>query len=87
MWRHGLEPEAVRLELLLEGFEFASEVVSGIRTIRKEKNIAFKNTIEFLVLNNESQTKGFDAIISKIRKHFSTRATQLKRLKMRCRLE
>ena len=49
---------------MLEGFEFASEVVSGIRTIRKEKNIAFKNTIEFLVLNNESQTKDFDAIIS-----------------------
>ena len=51
---------------ILEGFEFASDVVSGIRTIRKEKNIAFKNTIEFLVLNNESQTKGFDAIISKL---------------------
>jgi valyl-tRNA synthetase len=51
---------------ILEGFEFASDVVSGIRTIRKEKNIAFKNTIEFLVLNNESQTLGFDAIISKL---------------------
>ena len=51
---------------ILEGFEFASDVVSGIRTIRKEKNIAFKNTIEFLVLNNEFQTKGFDAIISKL---------------------
>ena len=53
-------------QTLLEGFEFASEVVSGIRTIRKEKNIAFKNTIEFLVLNNESQTKGFDSIILKL---------------------
>ena len=51
---------------LLEGFEFAAEVVSGIRTIRKEKNIAFKNTIEFLALNNESQTKDFDAIILKL---------------------
>ena len=51
---------------ILEGFEFASDVVSGIRTIRKEKNIAFKNTIEFLVLNNESQTKGFDTIICKL---------------------
>ena len=51
---------------ILEGFEFASDVVSGIRTIRKEKNIAFKNTIEFLVLNKESQTKDFDAIISKL---------------------
>lgn len=53
-------------EALLDGFEFASDVVSGIRTIRKEKNIAFKNSIEFLVLNKESQTKGFDAIISKL---------------------
>ena len=53
-------------ETILEGFEFASDVVSGIRTIRKEKNIAFKNTIEFSVLNNESQTKDFDAIISKL---------------------
>jgi valyl-tRNA synthetase len=53
-------------QAMLDGFEFASDVVSGIRTIRKEKNIAFKNTIEFLVLNNESQTKEFDAIISKL---------------------
>ena len=53
-------------QTLLDGFEFASDVVSGIRTIRKEKNIAFKNPIEFLVLNNESQTKVFDAIISKL---------------------
>ena len=51
---------------ILEGFEFASDVVSGIRTIRKEKNIAFKNTIEFSIVNNESQTKDFDAIIIKL---------------------
>lgn len=53
-------------QALLNGFEFASDVVSGIRTIRKEKNIAFKNTIELLVLNKESQTKDFDAIITKL---------------------
>jgi len=53
-------------QTLLNGFEFASDVVSGIRTIRKEKNIAFKNTIELLVLNKESQTKDFDAIITKL---------------------
>ena len=51
---------------LLDGFEFASDVVSGIRTIRKEKNIAFKNPIELLVLNKESQTKDFDVIITKL---------------------
>ena len=53
-------------QVLLNGFEFASDVVSGIRTIRKEKNIAFKNPIELLVLNKESQTKDFDAIITKL---------------------
>jgi valyl-tRNA synthetase len=53
-------------QAILDGFEFASDVVSGIRTIRKEKNIAFKNAIEFLILNKESQTKDFDAIISKL---------------------
>jgi valyl-tRNA synthetase len=53
-------------QALLNGFEFASDVVSGIRTIRKEKNIAFKNTIELLVLNKESQAKDFDAIITKL---------------------
>jgi len=51
---------------LLDDFEFASDVVSGIRTIRKEKNIAFKNSIELLVLNKESQTKDFDVIITKL---------------------
>ena len=51
---------------ILEGFEFTSEVVSGIRSIRKEKNIAFKNPIDLLVLNNESQVKNFDSVISKL---------------------
>lgn len=51
---------------ILEGFEFTSEVVSGIRTIRKEKNIAFKNPIDLFVLNNESQVKDFNSVISKL---------------------
>ena len=53
-------------QTILEGFDFASDVVSGIRTLRKEKNIAFKNSIELVVLNKASQTKNFDAIISKL---------------------
>ena len=53
-------------QALLDDFEFASDVVSGIRTIRKEKNISFKNPIELLVLNKESQTKDFDVIITKL---------------------
>jgi valyl-tRNA synthetase len=51
---------------ILESFEFTAEVVSGIRTVRKEKNIPFKNPIDLLVLNNESQAKDFDSLISKL---------------------
>ena len=34
-------------EDLISEFEFAADVVSGIRNIRKEKNIAFKDAIGF----------------------------------------
>jgi len=53
-------------EILINDFKFASEVISGIRTIRKDRNIAFKNTIELLVINNESATNYFDAVIEKL---------------------
>ena len=53
-------------ESLIADFKFASEVISGIRTIRKDKNIAFKNTIEFSILNNENLNKDFDAVIQKL---------------------
>ncbi len=51
---------------LISEFDFASEVISGIRTIRKQKNIAFKDTIGFSVINNENSSKTFDAIIAKL---------------------
>ena len=51
---------------LLSQFEFASEVISGVRTIRKEKNIAFKDAIAFSVINNETTSKDFDAVIIKL---------------------
>ncbi len=47
-------------------FEFASEVISGIRTIRKEKNISFKETIELSVINNDKISTDFDVVISKL---------------------
>ena len=53
-------------ETLISEFDFASEVISGIRTIRKEKNIAFKNAIRFSVINNEKSSTTFDAIIQKM---------------------
>ncbi len=52
--------------VLLADFDFASEVVSGIRTIRKEKNIAFKDAIEMMVLNQENSSGKFDSIIKKL---------------------
>lgn len=42
------------------------EVVSGIRNIRKEKNISFKDSIEFSVINNENTSSDFDEIIKKL---------------------
>ena len=51
---------------ILKDFEIAAEVVSGIRAIRKDKNIAFKDTIEFSVLNNENTATRFDAVIKKL---------------------
>ena len=53
-------------EKIIKDFEFASEVISGIRTIRKEKNISFKDTIQLSVLNNDNASKEFDAVISKL---------------------
>jgi valyl-tRNA synthetase len=51
---------------MISDFEMAAEVISGIRTIRKEKNISFKDTISLLVLNGENFTKDFDTVIIKL---------------------
>ncbi|WP_027137079.1 valine--tRNA ligase [Gaetbulibacter saemankumensis] len=60
-------PEAKPVnEALIAEFEFASEVISGIRNIRKQKNIAFKDAINLAVINNEQASTTFDAIITKL---------------------
>ena len=51
---------------LLEEFEFASEVISGIRNLRKEKQIPFKTAVELHVINNGENSKTFDDLISKL---------------------
>lgn len=53
-------------EDLINDFKFASEVISGIRTVRKDQNIAFKFTIDLLVINNENASNYFDAVIEKL---------------------
>jgi len=51
---------------LISEFDFAKEVVSGIRTIRKEKNLSFKDAITFSVINNEKIHTTFDDVIIKL---------------------
>jgi len=53
-------------EKLISEFKVASEVISGIRNVRKDKNIAFKNEIEFSVLNNDNVNTNFDTVIQKM---------------------
>jgi len=51
---------------LIKDFDVAADVISGIRTIRKEKNISFKETISLSVVNAEKASPQFDAVISKL---------------------
>jgi valyl-tRNA synthetase len=53
-------------EKLIGDFDFAAEVISGIRTIRKEKNIPFKDAIELKVVNNDNASTYFDSVITKL---------------------
>ncbi len=51
---------------ILTQFETVIEVISGIRTIRKEKNLPFKDAIELKVINHDQFTTYFDAVITKL---------------------
>ena len=51
---------------IISNFDFATGVVSGLRTIRKEKNISFKDEVELFVIDNESNSKEFDTVIQKL---------------------
>ncbi len=51
---------------LIGDFDMVKDIVSGIRTIRKEKNISFKDTIEIYVINNEKLDEKYNAVISKL---------------------
>ncbi len=53
-------------EQLITDFDFATEVISGIRTIRKDKNIPFRDVIELRVMNNEKASTYFDSVIMKL---------------------
>jgi valyl-tRNA synthetase len=51
---------------IIEDFNKVTEVISGIRTIRKEKNISFKDTIEVKVINTEKLSDKYNRIIAKM---------------------
>ena len=53
-------------EKLIADFEIAMEVISGVRTIRKDKNIPFKDAIDLKVVNNDKASTYFDAVIMKL---------------------
>ena len=53
-------------EQLLADFENTTQVVAGIRTIRKEQNIANKEKLELLVIDNQKSKTNLDAIIAKL---------------------
>ncbi|TXD50951.1 valine--tRNA ligase [Polaribacter sp. IC063] len=51
---------------IIADFDFTSDVISGIRSIRKDKNIAFKDAIELFVIDSEKNSKEFDDVIQKL---------------------
>lgn len=53
-------------ETLINGFDFAAEVVSGVRNIRKEKNIPMKEALQLSVLNEEKVAPDWDVVIKKL---------------------
>ena len=53
-------------EQLIADFDFVTEVISGIRTIRKDKNIPFKDAIELKVVNAENASTYFDSVVTKL---------------------
>ena len=52
-------------EVILE-FDMASAIISGIRTIRKDKNIPFRDSIKLYVINREIENNQFNALIQKL---------------------
>jgi len=51
---------------LIADFETTIEVISGVRSIRKDKNIPFKDAIELKAINNDKFSTYFDSVITKL---------------------
>jgi valyl-tRNA synthetase len=60
-----LQPKAtVADETLIENFEYAKEIIAGIRTIRLQKNIPNKESLSLQVVGGHNAD--FDAVITKL---------------------
>ena len=51
---------------VIEQFDYAKEVIAGIRTIRKEKNIPNKDALQLMELTTSDTSARLDAIIKKL---------------------
>ncbi len=51
---------------IISDFENTIEVISGIRNIRKDKNIPFKDAIELKAINNDKVSTYFDSVVTKL---------------------
>ncbi len=63
---------------IITDFDYAAEVISAIRNIRKEKNISFKEKLELFVSKNESFNADFDVVIKKLCNISEIKETQTK---------
>jgi len=60
-------PKAGNVDMsLIREFEFAQEVIAGVRTIRKEKNIPMKEALDLSLLNEEKTEAKWDVVIAKL---------------------
>lgn len=56
---------------LIRDFEVVKDIVSGIRSIRKQKQIPFKTTIDMSFINNDNLSEDYNVILKKLG-HIST---------------
>ncbi|PQJ19305.1 valine--tRNA ligase [Nonlabens tegetincola] len=61
-WPTTVKPD----DKLLVDFEMVKDIISGIRTVRKEKQISFKNEISLSVINNEGLSADYNDLIMKM---------------------
>ena len=53
-------------EQLIKDFDFATQVIAGIRTIRKDKNIPMKDALDLKIVDNEKVGTYLDSVVLKL---------------------